>query len=267
MNLVSKTWKFTDYDMGKRSFYENCDCNVIAFSEELCPSTGRPHIQGHITFKRAYRLKALKKLSDAHWEIALCSDFNYEIKGENLFIKDNRKKKGARTDLESIAEMVDKGASLREVALAYPGQFIRYGRGIRDYMAVTIEPRNEVPSVTVIHGKTGTGKSRAARDLCPEPRWIWTPARGHWFDGYTGQKNVIFEEFRGQLPLGDFLTLTDRYECPVQYKGGTTEFCATNIVITSPTHPKEWYHRCENEEVWKQLERRINEIIDSDCNL
>lgn len=267
MSTVSKSWKFTDFNLARRTFYENCDCNIIAFSEELCPSTGRKHLQGHITFKRSYRLKALKKLSDAHWEQALCQDFNYEIKGENIFVRDYRKKKGERTDLNQIGEMIDRGESLREVALAFPSQFIRYGRGIRDYMAVTIEPRDSVPEVTVIHGLTGTGKSRAAREMCPAPRWIWTPARGHWFDGYTGQHNVIFEEFRGQLPLGDFLTLTDRYDCPVQYKGGTTEFRATKIVITSPIHPKEWYHKCEDEDVWKQLDRRITEIIDSSCNL
>ncbi len=92
-NPISKTWKFVDYDLTKREFYEKMDCNVVAFGLEECPSTKRLHLQGHVTFKRCYRLGALKKLTKAHWEPALCDDFNYELKGDNIFINDNRKKK------------------------------------------------------------------------------------------------------------------------------------------------------------------------------
>lgn len=263
MNNVSKTWKFTDFNIN-RTFWENCDCNLIVFGEEACPKTGSIHLQGHVSFKRAYRMTALKKLREtAHWEAAKCSDYNYELKGENVFIKDNRKKKDGRSDLGHIADMVDSGKTIREIARAYPSQFIRYGQGILRYLAVTIEPRCSVPEVTVLWGLTGSGKSRTAREMCDGSYWVWTPARGNWFDGYHGQKYVIFEEFRGQLPLGDLLTILDRYECPVQYKGGTIEFVATNIIITSPCHPKDWYRKCEDENIWAQLDRRINKI----CNL
>lgn len=129
--MSSKSWKFTDFNMSKRPMYENLDANVVAFGEEPCPTTGRDHLQGHVTFKRTYRLAALKKLSEsAHWEVALCSDFNYELKGNNIFIKDNRKKKGARTDLEELSNLVKSGASLREVADAFPSQYMRYHKGI-----------------------------------------------------------------------------------------------------------------------------------------
>ena len=93
------------------------------------------------------------------------------------------------------------------------------------------------------------------------------PSRGHWFDGYTGQNNVIFEEFRGQLPLGMLLTILDRYECPLQFKGGTTEFCALNIIFTSPCHPRQWYEKLEDEDTWAQLKRRLNFIIETETEV
>ena len=271
MTAVSKSWKFTEFDLTKKTFYENCDCNLIVFGEEVCPSTGKKHLQGHISFKRAYRITALKKLTNAHWEIAKCEDFNYELKGENVFIKDNRKKKGTRSDLENLAELVDNGATIREIARQYPGQYMRYGQGIHRYMGAVIEPRDgtKAPEVTVIYGSTGTGKSRAAREMFKGKNyWVWTPSRGKWFDGYYGQDHVIFEEFRGQISLGEMLTILDRYECPREVKGGMTEFVALNIIITSPQKPSSWYFNCEEDKI-DQLMRRITNIIhsDSECNL
>ena len=60
-------------------------------------------------------------------------------------------------------------------------------------------------------------------------------------DGYAGEKSVLFEDFRGQLPFGMLLSLLDRYDCKVQHKGGMCELAATHIVMTSPLHPQEWY--------------------------
>jgi hypothetical protein len=90
-----------------------------------------------------------------------------------------------------------------------------------------------------------------------EPYYVRTPAKGKWWDGYAGEKNIIMEEFRGQLPFGYLLNLLDRYDCPVEYKGGTTEFVGTHIIITVPKHPKYWYN-CDHQDKVDQLQRRIS---------
>lgn len=261
--MAAKTWKFTDFDM-RRDFWERLDVNVIAFGEEVCPSTGKAHIQGHVTFKRTYRLAALKKLHEtAHWSKALCTDFNYELKGENVFVKDNRKQ-GERSDLKRAAAMMLDKKKVATIARECPETWVRYGKGLLHLASAVIEPRDGsiAPTVTVYYGRTGTGKSRKAREDLSllGDRWVWTPARGQWFDGYVGQENVIFDEFRGQLPLGMLLTLLDRYDCPVQYKGGTVEFNTLNIIITSPCHPRFWYEKLEHEDTWEQLKRRLTFI-------
>lgn len=191
MTDVSKTWKFTDFDLSRRNFYENLDCNLIVFGEEICPSTGNRHIQGHVSFKRTYRLAALKKLTSGHWEIAKCTDYNYELKGENVFIKDNRKKKGTRTDLEEVNGMCKAGNSIREIAEAYPSAYIRYHKGIEKLHKLTnlvsektshenidccewvkLPPCFEEPLAYVVLGPTGCGKTSYALSHFDNPKLV-----------------------------------------------------------------------------------------------
>ncbi len=260
--MSNKSWKFTlnNWTPEDRKFFELMDANIVVFSEEIAPDTGTPHLQGHITFKRSYRLSALKKLhARVHWEPAKCNDYNYELKGSNVYVRDKRSQ-GKRNDLSEIAELIKKKTPMRQIATDYPGQFIRYHRGFHALQDILISPRSTPPTIKVYYGGTGTGKSRRAREELKSP-YIWHPQCGEWFNGYYGQDEAIFEEFRGQLKLGFLLTICDRYDCKVQTKGGMTEFRATDIIITSPIHPRQWYEKCQCEDVWSQLNRRLTHII------
>ena len=56
--------------------------------------------------------------------------------------------------------------------------------------------------------------------------------------------------------------MLDRYDCSLEYKGGEVEFCATKIIITSPSHPSQWYEGLANSEGdLDQLTRRITKIV------
>lgn len=135
----AKTWRFTlnNWTPEDRKFFENLDCTRCVFGEEE-GKEGTPHLQGIVTFKRAYRLAGLKKLTPrTHWEIAMCDDHNYELKGENVFIKDERRQ-GHRSDLDDVAEMIKNGNSLEEVAKAYPTQYIKYHRGIQELKKIFV---------------------------------------------------------------------------------------------------------------------------------
>ena len=155
--------------------------------------------------------------------------------------------------------MIIQGKKMKEVALASPSTYVKFYKGLHAFKSIIMEPRNEVPEVTVIVGSTGSGKTRRAREMLTD-YWMWNPQMNQWFDMYEGQKHVIFDEFRGQFPLGMTLSLLDRYECKVQYKGGCMEFVANKIVITSPKHPSEWYESIGSDKI-DQLMRRITEII------
>ena len=85
-----------------------------------------------------------------------------------------------------------------------------------------IDPRklDKMPEVIWRWGLTGTGKTETAyTDFDAIPHYVWGPANGGWWDRYDGEDKVIFDEFRGQMPMGTLLMILDRYECMLPYKG------------------------------------------------
>lgn len=233
----------------------------LVYGKEVGES-GTPHLQGYMELKAPKKFTTIKKkILRAHMETrkgTAQQAADYCKKDGDYVEKGEISQQGKRTDIEMATDMIVEGAKMKEVAIANPPVYVKYHKGLHAFKSIILDPRNEVPTVTVLYGKTGTGKSKTAREITTDP-YVWGPEQGHWFDGYEGQKDVILEEFRAQLTLGMLLRLLDRYDCKVQYKGGMIQFVATNIVITSPTHPQDWYESIGNDKT-DQLMRRITEI-------
>lgn len=261
---MSKTWMYTlnNYTEEEIDQLKDMECSKHVCGAEVAPTTGTPHLQGRITFRKSWTLNMWKKFNTRlSVRKAYYVDCNYERKEGNIIIDFDDREQGRRSDLETACDIIKKGGTMKEVAEEVPGTYVRYHKGFMALKAQLIVPRNTVPTVTVFYGKTGKGKTRMAKAIAGENAYTWFPQMGKWFDGYTGQENVIMDEFRGQLALGQLLNMLDRYDCKVEYKGGIIEFCATNIVITSPKHPKDWYIYCGEDDVWAQLNRRITDIV------
>lgn len=223
------------------------------------------HIQGYVYLKNPMTFTAIKKfMPRAHIEIKSPNSTHEQAieycKKEGSYDDDGKPPiQGKRTDLDLVAEMVKNKSSLKEIAQTYPVTYIKFYRGIERLRDILTLERTSPPEIIVYYGETGAGKSRTARDITNEP-YVWNPALGTWFDGYDGETDVIFEEFRGQLPFGLLLSLLDRYTVKVQTKGGTRKFIATKIVFTSPLHPRKWYKSLSYVDNYNQLERRINTL-------
>ncbi len=72
------------------------------------------------------------------------------------------------------------------------------------------------------------------------PNAYWKPV-GEWWDGYDGQEDVVMDDFYGWLKWSFLLNLLDRYPMLVPIKGGTKEFVAKRVFITSNKKPEMWY--------------------------
>lgn len=135
MARVSKTWMYTlnnwtEEELEQLKGLE--DVNKHVCGSEVGEEKGTPHLQGRITFKKEYTFSLWKKLNKRlSVRVAKYVDCDYERKEGNILIDiDNRKKKGDRTDMTDIYEKLDEGATVTDIAREYPGQFIRYHRGI-----------------------------------------------------------------------------------------------------------------------------------------
>lgn len=248
---------------------------------------GTPHLQGYIEFKAPIRLCTLQRLiPGGHFEQRRGSGLQasqYCKKGEqskeewaaegsagpnfgqgaNVQEFGELKQQGKSFSLRDATDLIKSGSSLRSIATESPEIFVRHHKGLMALQCALVEPRTEKPNVFVYHGLTGSGKSRLARESVKSTPYVWHPQQGQWWDGYAGQESVIMEEFRGQLPFGMLLSLLDRYDCKVQFKGGVMEFRATDIHITSPLPPTQWYQsdKLQTDDSVEQLLRRITKVI------
>jgi len=228
---------------------------------------GTPHLQFSVTFKRSYSLAALKKLhSRVHWEFQDCvQDNNYCRKRDSDLIIDidNRKKKGARTDIEEVKDVVSSTCSMRAVMnMATSVQSVRMAEL---WLKYNEPPRIIDPKDIKIHvrwGRAGLGKTGEIWRKYGETG-VFKPLSFKWWEGYDGHEVVLLDEFRGDYcKFKEILDLTDIYPYRVECKNSSRQLKAKTFYITSSLPPEEWYSDYvfgKNERL-DQLTRRLTTV-------
>lgn len=273
---TSRFWLYTYYpheEDEKHRIYNKLIlvCNYFCYGVEKCPTTGRIHHQGYLELRKSReKLTVANYLNKSHVEmrngtqeqaITYCKkdgDFHeWGVKFEN--------KQGKRNDLESIKEsIITNNIPLRDVVINQCENFqqIKYAESLYKYKKVK---RNWKPIVRWYHGPSGTGKTARCVHEAGENRWM-TAKDLRWWDGYDGQENVIFDDFRADFcKMHELLRILDRYEYRVEFKGGSTELLAKNIWITS-CYPPTYIYKTDNTDHINQLLRRIDIIEYMDAN-
>lgn len=161
--------------------------------------------------------------------------------------------------------MLKETGSVRAVAEAYPGTFVRYYRGIERLYEVTQDkPRmlENDPKVVVLWGETGLGKTKRAYELASSlpGEYYVKMSYNQWWRNYRGEKTIIIDEFAGQWPLCYLLQVLDRYAMDIEYKGGGINLQADKFIITSNINPLDWYTG-QNNSHQLALQRRLNTVI------
>jgi len=117
--------------------------------------------------------------------------------------------------------------------------------------------RTDKPYVRWFWGATGTGKSKLAYEILGDECYTCL-STGKWFEGYDGHDNVLIDDMRKDfLKFHELLRLLDRHAFRVECKGGSRQFRATQIIITSCYAPDTLF---DTREDIQQLLRRIDEI-------
>lgn len=152
---------------------------------------------------------------------------------------------------------------VQAVADQEPVAYVQFGRGLRDLelrkRSRDLLKFNPNLQVTCYWGPTGSGKTRrvaALGDVYP----LDLGDGGLWFDGYTGQKRLLIDEFYGQLKPSVLLKLIDKYTRSWPIKGGFVVGDWDEIYITSNIHPDGWYRDSVPSEVKAAIKRRIGTV-------
>lgn len=263
--MRSRNWCFTAWKPLDWGYIVETRADYIIVGEEVCPTTGKVHYQGYVEFPNPIGLGGLKKLfgSETHFEprrgtqkqaIEYCKKDRKYIEYGGL--KEDRQ--GERTDLQKVLDLIKEGKPDYEIVPELTSiQSVRVLETVRLKM---IEPRdvNVKPEVFWFWGETGTGKSRTVKELTNNDYDDCDYANG-FLIGYTGNKTVVFDDYRGSIPLHILLKMLDYGKCTVNVKGGSCFFAATKIYITANGPPRAVYRKAKHENI-AQLERRITEI-------
>ncbi len=202
----------------------------------------------------------------------------FEEKGENITARSQVGEivgcQGKRSDLITLDEIkaliFEENLTPREIFLAHP-------KALKEEKAVTYlyfqKRLKETPilrnvEVNWLCGSTGCGKSFEYVRLCEKygaENVFMVSDYLNPFDNYQGQEVIIFDEFRGQFRLAEFLQYTQGYRQEIRARYANRYALWTKVYITSPVTPYEVYRKdadtSGSNDKLQQIYRRINNII------
>lgn len=231
----------------------------LAYSHEIAPTIGTPHLQGFVCFPNARFFSAVcKQFKGCHLEVMkgdLNQNADYCSKSSELIELGEKPKSRA----EAGETNKERWKSARALACAGTPDLIMddelYSRYYSTWKKMAADHMPAPQTLSVLQnewnwGSTGTGKSKSARDRFPDA-YIKDP-KEKWWDGYAGQETVIIDDFDVfQKALGgDMKRWCDHYPFPAQVKGGTMLIRPKRIIVTSNYSPEEiWDDRATLEPI------------------
>jgi hypothetical protein len=247
--------------------------------------TGTPHTHMFCAFRSPVRFRTIKhKFQTAHIENAYGSSAQnrayilkegeqYADKAETSIegtfnewgeLPTDEMGQGFRSDLELMYELIQNGATVREVIEVNP-DFIRYFNLIEKVIQMRLEDENKDEfrklTVTYIHGATETGKTRYVMEREGYTSVYRVTEYKHPFDGYEGQGVIPFEEFSSSLKIQKMLNYLDGYPLKLPCRYADKQALYDTVYLISNL-PLEMQYANENEEVRNAFLRRINYIME-----
>lgn len=273
----AKNWCFTlnNPEVAENDLVEIfSDATYCVFQLEV-GEAGTPHFQGYAMFPKQMYLASLKTLlPTAHWEVAKGTpeqNREYCTKSETrvgdfvevgLFPVSQR---GKRADLERLHSRLKEGLTHEDYVDEFFELFVKYPKVVQEFRLARIQARKETDgfSVCVLYGPPRTGKSRLANYLSGRhPGGVYRHSLGEWWDGYVGERCVVFDDFCGSsLSFGNFKRVMDRYPLRIPVKGSSCQLAATCFYITTNVDPRRWWKEEVTRGDYAAIFGRIHKVL------
>lgn len=250
----SRYWMLTFYRFSslEEKSWQEPPLTYFVGQHEICPKTGRHHFQAYAEFSKKVSMKAIKdhfndntihlerRMGKQEDAIKYCTkeesrhpDLEGITWGEPVHTE-----QGKRNDIHVACDKIKAGSKLHEIADEFPVQFVKYHKGFAALKHHLDPPKlRETPSVLYIQAESGKGKSTFVKERIL-PHWeddyfFADDSKEGWFDGYRGEKMIIFDNFAGFYPLQRLLRMIDSQPMQLPVKGGYVALKATHFVFTS----------------------------------
>lgn len=261
---VARRWCFTNYKFDKIELETFCEASLesenalryICFGDEICPTSGRRHMQGYCELRRPMRGASVQKLLDrlgldakCHIEVArelrACNQ-NYCRKDGGFYEAGSWESggQGARTDLHPAIDLAKTAPTAWDLIQKFPVEYCKYSRGLDRIRLLAAKRATRAYRPIEVHvywGDPGTRKTDMTglnrdHDVFPVNCSDTFP-----LDNYDGEGTILFDDFYGQLRCADMLSWCNGQYGSVNIKGSAAYRAWTKVYITSNTAPDTWY--------------------------
>lgn len=167
---------------------------------------------------------------------------------------------GHRSDLQSMKESMDRGATMEEVWDNHFPVMLKYWKAANEYKRVRAGTRDWKTYVSLFIGVTGAGKSHMAREEAGENAYV-KPVGTKWFDFYLGQENAIMDEFHPKwMELEVLNDVMDKWGSHLECKGSHYSNVMKKLWITTNVDPRTWYPSADPDQK-DAMYRRIDRYV------
>jgi len=164
--------------------------------------------------------------------------------------------RGAKLNhMDELKEAMDRGADVWELMREHWNAWSRAEKACDRYIQArdSLRASTWCPARVEVHwGASGTGKTRYCMDkIRAECGGIcYRKPSGPWWDGYSKQKVILFDDYDGTVPIDTLLQLLDGYGRGVllPIKGSHINCWARDFYFTSNKSPDEWYPKASDEQ-------------------
>lgn len=245
-----RNYIFTFNNYPNTELVDNVDCKYIAYSKEVAPTTGTPHLQGYISFHNPKSFKASCemlpgcRLAVMQGSIAendeYCSKAGQLVERGEKPVSNNNKGRAEHLRWQRAKELA-KEDKLDDIdADIYVRLYSTLKNIAKDHMK---KPEPVAVRCFWIYGATGTGKSHCVETSFPNC-YKKCMDDMKWFDGYDGHKEIYLEDMDiYQIKWGGLMKrLADKWPMQASIKGSMKYIRPETVIVTSNYHPEEIWH-------------------------
>lgn len=236
-----------------------CPVRGVHWQIEICPTTGTRHIQAFLQTGNPVTMQGLKRLLGAHFKAAHLDPVTAgtahqaaayankeDTRERGPFQEGELKFQGQRTDVMSLREAA-LSLTTEQLWDEHFDDMMKNHRAIETYRRIKrVQLARPRKRCVVLYGSPGSGKSTLAAAFVaaafPDEKVYYKSNAMVWWDGYHGQKVVIWDDFKGSgCNVDEAKLILDRTPCTVQVKGSSVNL-EDEVMIITTNHPiKDWW--------------------------
>lgn len=253
----------------------------------LCDEVGEnqtPHIHLFFYCKNAVTFDRIKKLfPTAHIESALgsCQENRDYIRKEGKYLNSDKKETNlidtfeeygempldksvkSESQSEQIVQMIKDGYSNSEIIDVFPSAYSKI-KQMDTYRKGLLKEKGKSKCsekyVVYLFGDTATGKTTFINETYGFENVFTVTDYKNPFDGYNGEKVLLFDEFHSSLPINSMLRYMDKFPCelPARYENTYGNYDIV-FIVSNISLDKQYVH--EDKKTFNAFLRRINDIL------